>query len=125
MEKETEESLPQIPDDVINKHILAKLPIKPLMCFKYVSRSWRSTISTLEFRKPHLESFTPPSPQCLLFSGNDGDHPLFTSATFDEDGGVSEIVKLGFKFDGGSIHVGMGLEKRHKNFPSRLLQISN
>ncbi|XP_021736588.1 putative F-box/kelch-repeat protein At1g12870 [Chenopodium quinoa] len=98
MERETQKpdsQTPTLPDDLIFEHILPELPLKSLTRFKSVSKLWLSTISSPKFTKS----------QFLLFSGNHGPHPLFTSVTLDQHGGVDQILKFNYNCNGKRIHV--------------------
>ncbi|KAL3721388.1 hypothetical protein ACJRO7_033819 [Eucalyptus globulus] len=46
--------LPKLPDDVVVDHILKRLPVRSLLRFRCVCRSWRSTIDGPRFVALHL-----------------------------------------------------------------------
>ncbi|KAG6431360.1 hypothetical protein SASPL_109439 [Salvia splendens] len=52
--------IPKLPNDVIIE-ILTRLPVKPLLKFKCVCKSWRALISSTQFVAAHLE-FTKSAP---------------------------------------------------------------
>ncbi|XP_021736585.1 F-box/kelch-repeat protein At3g23880-like [Chenopodium quinoa] len=59
-----------LPNHLIFEKILPKLPVKSLLRFKSVSKSWLSTISSLEFAKSHLQLSSSP-PKFILLAGLD------------------------------------------------------
>ncbi|XP_021742927.1 F-box/kelch-repeat protein At3g23880-like [Chenopodium quinoa] len=107
MENDTQklksQTLTSLPDDIIFQQILSRLPVKPLIRFKSVSKSWLSSISTPQFAKSHQNFHTSQSssPQFLLFSGNPDSHPLFSSVTFDQHGSVEETLNFNCPYNGG------------------------
>ncbi|XP_074352917.1 F-box protein CPR1-like [Apium graveolens] len=46
--------IPHIPDELVND-VLLRLPVKPLLCFRCVRKSWCSLIDSTTFVKNHLE----------------------------------------------------------------------
>ncbi|RHN66454.1 putative F-box domain-containing protein [Medicago truncatula] len=50
-------SLPSLPFDLVPE-ILCRLPVKSLLQFRCVCKSWKSLISDPKFAKKHLHMFT-------------------------------------------------------------------
>ncbi|KAL7177376.1 hypothetical protein ACSBR2_030683 [Camellia fascicularis] len=47
--------LPNLPKEITEDEIFSRLPVKSLLQFRYVSKSWRSSISNPQFMKTHLD----------------------------------------------------------------------
>ncbi|MCI32976.1 F-box/kelch-repeat protein, partial [Trifolium medium] len=62
-------SLPTLPFDLIIE-ILSRLPVKLLLQFRCVCKSWKSLISDPKFAKKHLSHSTTHSLHCLSYSNN-------------------------------------------------------
>ncbi|KAF6997444.1 hypothetical protein CFC21_013664 [Triticum aestivum] len=60
---------PLLPDDMILE-VLLRLPVKSILCFRAVCRSWAATLSSKEFCSLHMATSkaTPPTPKLLMFS---------------------------------------------------------
>ncbi|KAK9724782.1 hypothetical protein RND81_05G097800 [Saponaria officinalis] len=61
----------ELPHDLITHSILARLPVKPLVRFKSVSKLWYSTLSSPQFALAHFSFPHPSSTESLLIKSND------------------------------------------------------
>uniref|UniRef100_A0A0D9W452 F-box domain-containing protein n=1 Tax=Leersia perrieri TaxID=77586 RepID=A0A0D9W452_9ORYZ len=64
-----------IPNDVLFSHVFLKLPVKSLLRFKAVCRSWRAAVDDPAFVRRHLElsrtAIRPPLPSLLVIPSKD------------------------------------------------------
>ncbi|KAK9724792.1 hypothetical protein RND81_05G098800 [Saponaria officinalis] len=61
----------ELPHDLITQSILTRLPVKPLVRFKSVSKQWYSTLSSPQFAFAHFRFPHPSSTESLLIKSND------------------------------------------------------
>ena len=67
--------LPTLPFDLIVE-ILCRLPVKLLMQFRCICKSWNSLINDCKFAKKHLNLSTTDCLQCLCYIGYPGKYVL-------------------------------------------------
>ncbi|KNA12883.1 hypothetical protein SOVF_121230 [Spinacia oleracea] len=87
-----------IPDDLIFEHILPRFPVKSLIGFKSVCKTWYNLISTIEFAKSQLQ-FSSSSPNFMIStfcSGRDGE--LYLLSYDEHNGNLKELVQLDTQF---------------------------
>ncbi|XP_021846574.1 F-box protein At4g22390-like [Spinacia oleracea] len=85
-----------LPDHLIVNHILPKLPVKPLIRFKCVSKLWLSTISSPKFAKSHLNVSSSFPLQLLLLTDNPFKSMLLP---YDEFNNLKEPVEMDLNLD--------------------------
>ncbi|XP_021736589.1 F-box/kelch-repeat protein At3g23880-like [Chenopodium quinoa] len=84
-----------IPDDLIMDNILTRLEVRPLLCFKSVSRGWLSMISSPEFAKKHFELMFPSHDQNLIVQEErDSEEEDKFYLSFDNNYNLIEYTRL-------------------------------
>ncbi|KAL9240526.1 hypothetical protein vseg_014734 [Gypsophila vaccaria] len=85
-----------LPHDLITQNILTRLPVKPLVRFKSVSKQWYSTISSPQFGLAHFSFPRPSSVESLLIRSNDN------FKLFCYENGDINLHKIDVDFDVGN-----------------------
>lgn len=88
-----------IPDDLIFEHILPRLPVKSLIQFNSVCKSWYNFISSSQFAKSHLK-FSSASPHFLLLKdlfGIQGIFREFNLLSYDEHDENMRLAQLDYQ----------------------------
>lgn len=78
---------PAVEDDTsdfpchVVQNILSRLPVKSLLRFRTVCKSWRATIKVSGFAKIHFNHLNTPNSRCFFLTGSslDGTHSLIKS----------------------------------------------
>ncbi|KAL2928146.1 hypothetical protein RDABS01_001616, partial [Bienertia sinuspersici] len=83
---------PVLPEHLIEEQILPRLPVKSLIRFKSVSRSWLSVICSHDFQKLHLKISSSCQTQAIVIK-NRHTFPCFLFS-FDNCNNVKECVEL-------------------------------
>ncbi|XP_074293876.1 F-box/kelch-repeat protein At3g23880-like [Silene latifolia] len=94
--RNTNNKLEILPRDLIIMDILPRLPVKSLLRFKTVCKTWCSAITTTNFRKSHLQ-FSSSSPKFLLFHVDD-ERKIFLLSYNESKKTVTNLVQPDIKF---------------------------
>ncbi|KNA23528.1 hypothetical protein SOVF_022090 [Spinacia oleracea] len=84
-----------LPDHLLVEQILSRLPVKPVIRFKSVSKFYHSVISSPEFTKSHLKSSSS-SGQCILLTHSP--YKLIT-LSYDDRNNLKSPIELDFSLD--------------------------
>ncbi|XP_074271191.1 F-box/kelch-repeat protein At3g23880-like [Silene latifolia] len=87
------ENASEIPEHLILEHILPRLPVKSLLRFKTVSKTWLSSISAPAFQKSHLR-LSSYAPKFLLSHVDDDDRKIFLLSYDESKTILSDLVHL-------------------------------
>ncbi|KAK2404626.1 F-box/kelch-repeat protein [Trifolium repens] len=98
-------SLPNIPVDLIPE-ILSRLPVKSLLQFRCVCKSWKSLISDPEFAKKHLSHSKTHSIHCISYSRKQPQSHVLKSYSLDSSSVWTKITQTQFPSNGFVYFVG-------------------
>ncbi|XP_021736520.1 F-box protein At3g07870-like [Chenopodium quinoa] len=97
----SESETPTLPDDVIVEMILPRLPVKPLIRFKCVSKFWLTTLSSNKFAKTHLNISSLSNTKSLIYKEiNCYRRHNGRFLSFDECNNMKEFVNLEDRYNG-------------------------